>query len=227
MIVSLILLFIVSIAIRKEKDRKNKIMNLLILFIPVLLENILISSQIWHIDIISILMLTAFIMNDTLNKNKIIKILAVAICVVQIGWSVISINFDAKNNYSASKDVANFIKENNYKTIYGYGYDIVAIQPYFSHNIYKNLNTEQSIWIWSANENKYVMNISTIDDDVNVYIFSDYYLNNYKDIYEKLKEKGYKKKNLKVFYLQKHIYMNLKVIKYWQKNRKIESNLLQ
>lgn len=84
------------------------------------------------------------------KQNKCFYILLAFILLVHINWSWKCSVFDMKNNYSASKDVAEFIKENNLqgKEIYGMGYKTVALQPYFSTNLYKNYQNK-AYWQWN------------------------------------------------------------------------------
>lgn len=81
-------------------------------------------------------------------KHKIFYVILTFIFLIQILWSYNSAIFDIKHNYSGSKQIAEFIKENNltkYK-IQGLGFHTVAIQPYFEKNIFDNFS--ESYWRW-------------------------------------------------------------------------------
>lgn len=191
-IVTLIVFISIAVALSKEKDTKWKTLNLLILFVPVLMEVLMMAPQIWHAGNITILLFAAFMMNGMINNNKIIKVLMVVICLVQIVWSGITIKYEIENNYSGSKDAAMFIKENSDKNrnIYGLGFDVTALQPYFSHNIFKNQNTDKSFWIWK-NDNGYIQDETLLEDQDGIFVIGDLYLDGFRGIYDKLKERGY------------------------------------
>ena len=84
------------------------------------------------------------------KQHKYFYILMLFILLVHINWSYKSSFFDIKNNYSASKAAADFIKENNLQKlgIYGIGYKTVALQPYFTTNLYQNYQNK-SYWQWN------------------------------------------------------------------------------
>lgn len=189
-IITIVFFLVVGVALSKEKDPVRKTIDLIILFMPVLLEHIFLKSEIWHIGIITILIFAAFMMNNMINKNSVIKIMLTTICLVQILWSGASINYDINNNYSGSKDAASFIKQNDFKTIYGLGFDVVALQPYFDHNIYNNQNSEKCFWQFKKN-NGYVQDMSLLFDEDAVFVIGEWYLYEYKEIYDALLEKGY------------------------------------
>ena len=200
-IVVTILFFLgLGFAIYKEKDKKVwKVIWLLILFAPVIVENIFISSQIWHVGILTLLIFAAFMMNDMINKNLVIKIMMVVICLIQISWSIITIVYDMNNNYSAAKEVATYIKDNNYENVvYGYGFDITAIQPYFEHNVFKNHPGTKGFWVWKL-ANYFDEGLELLEDKEvikdSVFIVTDFSEPRYKPVRDKLKEKGYEEQH--------------------------------
>lgn len=77
----------------------------------------------------------------------------------QVFWSIDSLNYDYAYNYSASKDVADFIKNNSLenKKIYMTGFHAISILPYFDRNIFCNYHNrnQPSFWIWSSANNIY------------------------------------------------------------------------
>ena len=194
--VTILFFLIVLLSLIEEKDKYNILIFSAILFIPLILENVLLHCQMWHIGIVTIMIFTIFILNETINTNKMIKLLLIVICIIQISWTCISIKYDINNNYSGSKDVAKFLKENNYeeKVIYGLGYDITAILPYFDYNIFRNQNSEKSFWFWSK-ENGYIQSQSEIDRNGDIYVVQDFCKNNYMNLMNELRELGYKQYN--------------------------------
>lgn len=86
------------------------------------------------------------------KENKIFYILALLLFSLQIFWSIKCSVFDVYNNYSASKEVAEFIKDNKLenKIIYGLGFKTVAIQPYFDKNLFRNYKNS-AYWQWKQN----------------------------------------------------------------------------
>ena len=127
-------------------------------------------------------------------------------CLVQIVWSLFAARYDLNNNYSASKDVAEFIKQNNYSDIYGLGFDTVAIQPYFEHNIFKNYLNDKSYWLWSKTVH-HNEEIKASEDETATYVISDLYINQFRELYESLKEKGYQEHHFEGnMYTKKYIF---------------------
>ena len=100
------------------------------------------------------------------------------VCIFQVFWSISSYTYDFKNNYSGSKAVANFIKElDNYEDleIYGWGYSITGIQPYFKENVFDNVLVDKAFWHWNTDKN-----ILDYDEfwanQADVYVISDFYM---------------------------------------------------
>ena len=83
------------------------------------------------------------------KSNEVFYIMMLFIFSMHIFWSWECSLFDIQKEYSASRSVAKFIKENNLNSqnIIGFGYKTVAIQPYFNENIYVNYDKE-SFWKW-------------------------------------------------------------------------------
>lgn len=210
-IVTAVIIFLIIYAIIKEKERSKIFLFSCILLIPLILENMFLTCQMWHIGIVTIMIFTVFILNNMINTNKLIKNMLIVICIVQIMWTIGSIGYDIKNNYSASKDVANFLIENNYeeKNVYGLGFDITAILPYFKNNIFKNQNSEKSFWIWSES-NGYIQNENLLNDEADIYVISDFYRKSYKNLITKLQNNGYRE-----YYFSGSLYT--KVFKYENK----------
>ena len=176
----IITFFMIGIIIFKNKENKiNNLIRLLILFLPVLMVYLFITYQVWHVGIIFILIFFYFTVDDSINTNKLVKIVFSVILIVQIYWSFCSLCFDYLYKYSASKDVAEFLIENNYddRPICGMGYSITAIQPYFNKNIFANRNSDKSFYFWKEN-NGYDITMKT---DYDIYIISNFYSCNYEE----------------------------------------------
>ena len=188
----IVTIFMIGIIIFKNKGKKvNDLIRLLILFVPVLMVYLFITYQVWHVGIIFFLILFYFIIDNSINTNKLIQISFVVILVVQIYWSLCSLGYDYKNNYSASKDVAEFLIKNNYdnESICGLGYSVTAIQPYFNRNIFENQNTNKSFYFWKKN-NGYDNIMKTNKD---IYVISKFYKYDYIEEIEWLEENNYRR----------------------------------
>ena len=172
-----------------SKPQITQLTNLAILLSPLLCW-CMVYCQPWHLGIVAIVIFTSFVISGRLGKHLVISVLCVVICLVQISWSVASIKYDLNNNYTAAKEVAEFLKQDDYETVYGLGFDVVAIQPYFEQSIFKNLNTEKAFWFWSDN-NGYIENDTLLENDDAIFVLSDFYYSQNSDIYQRLLDKGY------------------------------------
>jgi hypothetical protein len=87
--------------------------------------------------------------------DKLFPVVAVFVAVIQIGWSILTIQYDLTEPYSGSRQAAAYIKANHLqsKTIFVTGYHCVALLPYFQDNIFANLNDgrKPAFWWWSTN----------------------------------------------------------------------------
>lgn len=162
-----------------EKEKKfYQIFEFCVLFIPLTLVFTRITYQGWHIGILWLLIFTYFILKDMINTEAVVKNFVAVVCIFQFFWSMSSYMYDLGSNYSASKDVANFIKEQDYENldIYGWGYSITAIQPYFEKNIFDNIFTDKCFWHW----NDSVKSLDYEDFWINqadIYVISSFYMN--------------------------------------------------
>lgn len=187
-----LIMAIIIIEILVVTLKKNQIINFFILMVPVVAVLMFITFQGWHIGIVWLILFTSLIINNSINKNIVIKIFVVIICLTQIYWTISSVNYDFNNNYSASKNIAEFLKENNYeeKKIYGLGYSITAILPYFEQNIFENQNTDKSFWFWRENKG-YMTGQEILDNEADIYIISKFYVWQYYQIMNELYNRGY------------------------------------
>lgn len=167
---------IVTYLFMKEKGI-YPIFEFCVLFVPVIMVFRFITYQGWHIGIIWLLIFTYFIIKDKINTDEIIKNFIFTVCIFQLFWSISSYTYDFNNNYSASKDVANFIKKLDYENleIYGWGYSITGIQPYFEENIFDNLLVEKSFWHW--NDDKNMLDYDEFwEKQADIYVISSFYM---------------------------------------------------
>ncbi len=96
-----------------------------------------------------------------------------AVLLIQVYWSFNAVSFDITNDYSASRDVAEYIKEKKLddKKIYAVNFHSISILPYFDKNIFCNYNygKNPSFWIWSPKNTMYgetYLDIDKYDPDV-------------------------------------------------------------
>jgi hypothetical protein len=107
--------------------------------------------------------------NIITSKNKtIVTILIMLVLSIHIYWSFNLIKNDFYQNYSASYDLAQYIK-NNYlekKKIYATSFHAISILPYFDDNIFNNYNNKQKpcFWLWST-KNNMIQDIPKIIED--------------------------------------------------------------
>lgn len=197
---NILLEFIISVAVlmisiyETDNAKDYQVIEFILLFFPVTLIFLIVIYQGWHIGIIWLLLFTYFIITDKINTRKLVKILVLLICITQIYWTISSVIYDYNNKYSASRDVATFLKENNYeeKTIYGLGYSVTGINPYFEYNLWENRNTSKSFMLWSKNRD-YMTNKELIEGKADIYVVSTFYLHLYDDVIEEIENQEYEK----------------------------------
>ena len=148
-----------------------------ILFIPVICIYLRVTCQDWHIGIIWILLFSYFIIKKFINESHLISCFVILVCCVQICWTSNASIYDIFENYSASEEVANFIKKYDYNEIkiHGLGYSVTAIQPYFESNIFDNKNSNKAFNFWKI-PTDYTMTEEFFSDDVDMYVFSNFYI---------------------------------------------------
>lgn len=191
-----------------KNQRKLNNFYFIILFVPVIAVLMFITYQGWHIGIIWILIFTYFIINNMINDSKIIKIFMIIVCLIQIYWTISSCIYDFYNNYSASKDASDFLKTIDYeeKRIYGLGYSVTGIQPYFEYNIFENQNTDKSFYLWKIN-NGYLSNNETLSNKADIYVISEFHKTIYYKHINELEKIGYRKYEFKGYtYIKNHKY---------------------
>lgn len=130
----------------------------------------------WHEGILFLVWIFAFWLalenkprepsrHDRYSAQVALAMLAV-VCLIQIGWSFRSAADDVNSAYSGSRDMANYIKENNLddSTIFGVHWSAIALNPYFDENIYGNYDApgDVSFWEWSE-KNEIIEDLRMID----------------------------------------------------------------
>jgi hypothetical protein len=96
---------------------------------------------------------------QTNRMYMVIQALMLVVMITQINWALKTVWYDIQYSYSASRKVANYIKNNKYdqKCIFVSGWKSISILPYFDGNIFYNLNngSEKRFWNWSSYNNSH------------------------------------------------------------------------
>lgn len=151
-------LILVILGINTKKKFINDIFTLGILLVPVMFVLVFITYQCWHVGIIFLTLFTYLIITNKINDYKIVKYFMLILCCIQIYWTISSSCYDLQFNYSASKDVAEFLEEKyNDKVIYSINYSCTAIEPYFDENIFKNRDYNKSFFLWRKQTDDYAI----------------------------------------------------------------------
>ena len=130
-------LIIVTIIVSYLKSGKKKeLLELIIIFLPLYLFLSLKIVNLWHLGIPFILFIF-IVWIHKLENNKLITLLLLITCLIQISWSYKTSLYDINNKYSSGQDVAEFIKRYDYKElkIYGTTFYESSINPFFTKNI--------------------------------------------------------------------------------------------
>ena len=151
-LLSIVLYF--ALPITFYKNFKNSFLYFYLITIQ-LIVYALFYYQEWHLGIIFLILMFVFWIGYENNfkpdkKGEVFLVILTMILGIQLNWSLVSSIYDIKNLYCASKNVAKFIKENNYdkNKIYMLGYRPLAINPYFDKNIYQNSTQDKTFYIW-------------------------------------------------------------------------------
>ncbi len=140
-IIRLILSFLIMIYFLCYVCNKDKkyIFRLVLFLTPVILFVTLIYTKGWHYGIILLMIIFILWIEHLENKKSVIAFFLL-VCLIQIPWSIKSSIDDYKKVYSPAEEIAEFIKEYDYKNlkIISNSFYTGAINPYFKENIFSN-----------------------------------------------------------------------------------------
>jgi len=191
-VIGSVLVFGIIISIIK----KENILGILVILLPTILLNLVITSSPWHIGIVFILILFLIIINNSF-KNKIVFVLLLSSIIVQMYWCAKSINYDINFSYSAGKEASNYIKQLDYKNkkIVGYCFHSVTLNAYFDENIY--FNFDKAFYDWSRDSAEKTgwlyMSFLNRKENIDIYIIPDYDTDDVISLIRKLEKNGYTK----------------------------------
>lgn len=160
-----------------SKQGLRKILEAIIIISPILIFMIFKYSNLWHYGIIFLVFIFLCWIHK-LENTKSINILLFIICIIQIYYSINTCIYDYKYNYSASKDVSNFIKKYDYTnlTIYGHTFYSSEISPYFNKDLYFNYGGYRFYyWDKKSDYNKYRLTYNMLKaNNVDMFIYYPY-----------------------------------------------------
>jgi hypothetical protein len=129
--------------------------------IIVLCFSAIVYSNVWHQGILFFLMIfvlwLSFDEEKTPKQSVLLRNVVYSVSVVlaiQVYWTILSFSYDFNKNYSASYQVASYIKKNRLEDekIFVSGWKSISVLPYFDKNIFYNLNngSDKRFWFWST-----------------------------------------------------------------------------
>ena len=79
---------------------------------------------------------------------------ATAVLALQVGFTAATVWSEVRGTYSASRDVADYLKRTRRdgETLWGYDFMTIAVQPYFDKPIFANqaaVTGGKAVWLWS------------------------------------------------------------------------------
>ncbi len=103
------------------------------------------------------------------EKSKYFDKLFVTVLIIYTIFSAQSGFNDLMYSYSGAEKMAKYIQENVYqdKKIFGFGYKVVSLQPYFDKNIYQNM--DEAIYRWSTSNEDFYMYTNFEDYDISYF----------------------------------------------------------
>ena len=142
--------------------RDKRFFELIVMWLPLYLFLAFYYCNKWHIGMLFEVLVFCLIVHKKIEKVNLFSIVFIVISGIQIYYSVMSCNYDLNRMYSASNDVARFLKNSNYqdKKIYGVGYSPTAIEPFFEKSIFANKKNGKGYYEWRYNNPNYL----SIDD---------------------------------------------------------------
>jgi hypothetical protein len=110
----------------------------------------IVYAQVWHYGLLFLAWIFAlWIAAHNARPGALATIAVLAVIAFQLPWTAASIAYDWDNPYSGARAAALYLRTADipHRELYGIGYACVAIQPYFSSNIFANWST--AYWDWS------------------------------------------------------------------------------
>ena len=173
---TLVIIILLGYLLFKNQD---KILETFILLAPLLCFMSYKYCNLWHTGIMFLMILfIAWIHNY--HKFKVFNIFMLLTCVIQIYWTVNNSIYDYKESYSPAKEVADFIKTQDYENMKIYGLDFYesAINAYFDKNIFYNWNKDTRFFYWNKNSIYYKLPFDTetlLKENVDMVIITPIY----------------------------------------------------
>lgn len=114
----------------------------------------LVYTQVWHFGVIFLAWLFAFWIAAGRITMTVAPIFAMLVVIaIQGYWTMRSISYDWSQPYSGSREAAKFVGSNHLERsgIGCVGFSCVAVQPYFSNNLFVNYQKSDApaYWDWS------------------------------------------------------------------------------
>lgn len=144
---------------------------------------------------------STYLVKDDIDDKfrKIIRILLIIVFCVQIVWYVKTYIADINIEFSGGKATAQYLKTLDYDTkkIYGTGYYLTAILPYFDENIFEGPRGGKTYYIWGKSNDDWIWSSNTeykypniLEDNPDIVVLQDYY-DDVNEYYEKIGLDGF------------------------------------
>lgn len=108
-------------------------------------------GQVWHYGILLLAWIFAlWISAERTNMGWLAGAAVAFVLGIQCYWTAASIRYDLVSPYSGSRAAAAYMGAHSIPSagVYGVGYAVMALQPYFPRNIFSNFET--AYWDWSS-----------------------------------------------------------------------------
>ena len=182
MIISIAIVLVLFIAYWRDK----RFFELLLYTLPIYFFLAFFYCNKWHVGLLFEIITFCLIIHNKLANINWFATLFMVCCCIQVFYSYNSADYDYHNLYSASYQVAEYIKNNELesKKIYGLGYSTTAILPYFEKNLFDN--NKNSYCSWKVDDPD-TMTIEDIKNDMpDVFIISNFREYNYVSMLNRL-----------------------------------------
>lgn len=177
MIISITIVCVLYMAYWRDK----RFFELLLYFVPIYLFLAFFYCNKWHIGLLFEVITFCLIIHDKLSDMNWFATLYMVCCCIQVFYSYNSGDYDYHNLYSASYQVAEYLKNNELedKKIYALGYSTTAILPYFDYNPFNNIKSGKTYCSWKKDDPD-SMTIEEIKEDMpDVFVISNFRDYNY------------------------------------------------